>query len=70
MGDLSRCRYPFYMLACIDTEWKLLTWLRYTIWIPLYPMGVVAEGRFASRPLLLSRCMSVIRKQRSDFSDP
>ncbi|KAG7267410.1 hypothetical protein CRUP_012511 [Coryphaenoides rupestris] len=34
--------YPFYMLACIDTEWKLLTWLRYTIWIPLYPMGTVA----------------------------
>ncbi|KAK0135394.1 Very-long-chain (3R)-3-hydroxyacyl-CoA dehydratase [Merluccius polli] len=37
-------RYPFYMLACIDTEWKLLTWLRYTIWIPLYPMGVIAEA--------------------------
>ncbi|XP_062326875.1 very-long-chain (3R)-3-hydroxyacyl-CoA dehydratase-like isoform X1 [Osmerus eperlanus] len=37
-------RYPFYMLACIDTEWKLLTWLRYTIWMPLYPMGVVAEA--------------------------
>lgn len=37
-------RYPFYMLACIDTEWKLLTWLRYTIWMPLYPLGVLAEG--------------------------
>lgn len=37
-------RYPFYMLACIDTEWKTLTWLRYTIWIPLYPLGVLAEG--------------------------
>ncbi|XP_059928111.1 very-long-chain (3R)-3-hydroxyacyl-CoA dehydratase-like [Gadus macrocephalus] len=37
-------RYPFYMLACIDTEWKLLTWVRYTIWIPLYPMGVIAEA--------------------------
>ncbi|XP_043120098.1 very-long-chain (3R)-3-hydroxyacyl-CoA dehydratase [Puntigrus tetrazona] len=37
-------RYPFYMLACIDTEWKLLTWLRYTIWIPLYPLGVLAEA--------------------------
>lgn len=32
------------MLACIGTEWKLLTWLRYSIWIPLYPLGVVAEG--------------------------
>ncbi|XP_027017430.2 very-long-chain (3R)-3-hydroxyacyl-CoA dehydratase isoform X3 [Tachysurus fulvidraco] len=37
-------RYPFYMLACIDTEWKMLTWLRYTIWIPLYPLGVLAEA--------------------------
>ncbi|XP_051580230.1 very-long-chain (3R)-3-hydroxyacyl-CoA dehydratase isoform X2 [Myxocyprinus asiaticus] len=37
-------RYPFYMLACIDTEWKLLTWVRYTIWIPLYPLGVLAEA--------------------------
>ncbi|KAK1785629.1 hypothetical protein P4O66_018275 [Electrophorus voltai] len=37
-------RYPFYMLACIGTEWKLLTWLRYTIWIPLYPLGILAEA--------------------------
>ncbi|KAM3876593.1 very-long-chain (3R)-3-hydroxyacyl-CoA dehydratase-like [Diretmus argenteus] len=37
-------RYPFYMLACIDTDWRLLTWLRYSIWIPLYPLGVLAEA--------------------------
>ncbi|XP_013859111.1 very-long-chain (3R)-3-hydroxyacyl-CoA dehydratase [Austrofundulus limnaeus] len=37
-------RYPFYMLACFNTEWKTLTWLRYTIWIPLYPLGVLAEA--------------------------
>uniref|UniRef100_A0A3P8XF16 Very-long-chain (3R)-3-hydroxyacyl-CoA dehydratase n=1 Tax=Esox lucius TaxID=8010 RepID=A0A3P8XF16_ESOLU len=37
-------RYPFYMLACIDTEWKTITWLRYTAWVPLYPLGVLAEG--------------------------
>ncbi|XP_068168526.1 very-long-chain (3R)-3-hydroxyacyl-CoA dehydratase-like [Antennarius striatus] len=37
-------RYPFYMLACLGTEWKLLTWLRYSLWIPLYPAGVVAEA--------------------------
>ncbi|KAM8891149.1 very-long-chain (3R)-3-hydroxyacyl-CoA dehydratase isoform 2-T2 [Spinachia spinachia] len=37
-------RYPFYMLGCFNTEWKTLTWLRYTIWIPLYPLGVVAEA--------------------------
>ncbi|KAM4675921.1 very-long-chain (3R)-3-hydroxyacyl-CoA dehydratase 3 [Discoglossus pictus] len=37
-------RYPFYMLACIDTEWKLLTWIRYSIWIPLYPLGALSEA--------------------------
>ncbi|MXQ91749.1 hypothetical protein E5288_WYG004554 [Bos mutus] len=37
-------RYPFYMLSCIDMDWKVLTWLRYTVWIPLYPMGCLAEA--------------------------
>uniref|UniRef100_A0A3Q2WVP4 Very-long-chain (3R)-3-hydroxyacyl-CoA dehydratase n=1 Tax=Haplochromis burtoni TaxID=8153 RepID=A0A3Q2WVP4_HAPBU len=42
--NLLYIRYPYYMLACISTEWKMLTWLRYTIWIPLYPLGVIAEA--------------------------
>uniref|UniRef100_A0A7N9ATH1 Very-long-chain (3R)-3-hydroxyacyl-CoA dehydratase n=1 Tax=Mastacembelus armatus TaxID=205130 RepID=A0A7N9ATH1_9TELE len=37
-------RYPYYMLGCFNTEWKTLTWLRYTMWIPLYPLGVLAEA--------------------------
>ncbi|XP_061917109.1 very-long-chain (3R)-3-hydroxyacyl-CoA dehydratase isoform X2 [Entelurus aequoreus] len=37
-------RYPFYMLGCFNTEWKILTWLRYSLWIPLYPLGVIAEA--------------------------
>uniref|UniRef100_A0A672J3J4 Very-long-chain (3R)-3-hydroxyacyl-CoA dehydratase n=1 Tax=Salarias fasciatus TaxID=181472 RepID=A0A672J3J4_SALFA len=36
-------RYPFYMLGCINVDWKPLTWLRYSIWIPLYPLGVLSE---------------------------
>lgn len=48
-------RYPFYMLACIDTEWKLLTWLRYTIWMPLYPLGVLAEGMCICRLVPITR---------------
>lgn len=36
-------RYPFYMLGCFNTEWKTLTWLRHTLWIPLYPLGVLSE---------------------------
>ncbi|NXX70992.1 HACD3 dehydratase, partial [Spizella passerina] len=37
-------RYPYYMLSCIGIEWKPLTWLRYTAWIPLYPLGGLAEA--------------------------
>ncbi|XP_054625656.1 very-long-chain (3R)-3-hydroxyacyl-CoA dehydratase-like [Dunckerocampus dactyliophorus] len=37
-------RYPFYMLACMGIQWKLLTWLRYSLWIPLYPLGVLTEA--------------------------
>uniref|UniRef100_A0A3Q1EPD8 Very-long-chain (3R)-3-hydroxyacyl-CoA dehydratase n=1 Tax=Acanthochromis polyacanthus TaxID=80966 RepID=A0A3Q1EPD8_9TELE len=37
-------RYPFYMLGCFNTEWKPLTWLRYTIWMPLYPLGALSEA--------------------------
>uniref|UniRef100_A0A3P9NZS8 Very-long-chain (3R)-3-hydroxyacyl-CoA dehydratase n=1 Tax=Poecilia reticulata TaxID=8081 RepID=A0A3P9NZS8_POERE len=37
-------RYPFYVLGCFNTEWKTLTWLRYSVWIPLYPLGVLAEA--------------------------
>ncbi|XP_077372907.1 very-long-chain (3R)-3-hydroxyacyl-CoA dehydratase isoform X1 [Festucalex cinctus] len=37
-------RYPFYMLGCFNSEWKILTWLRYSIWMPLYPIGVIAEA--------------------------
>ncbi|XP_012682563.2 very-long-chain (3R)-3-hydroxyacyl-CoA dehydratase-like isoform X3 [Clupea harengus] len=37
-------RYPFYMLACIGLEWRLLTWLRFTIWAVLYPLGTLAEA--------------------------
>ncbi|XP_030377866.1 very-long-chain (3R)-3-hydroxyacyl-CoA dehydratase 3 [Scaptodrosophila lebanonensis] len=37
-------RYPYYLTILLKREQGLLTWLRYTIWIPLYPMGIVCEG--------------------------
>lgn len=43
-------RYPFYMLACIGLEWRVLTWLRYTCWALLYPLGTVAEGKKTLAP--------------------
>ncbi|XP_005089728.1 very-long-chain (3R)-3-hydroxyacyl-CoA dehydratase 3 [Aplysia californica] len=37
-------RYPFYLLQIAGLEIKTLTWLRYTIWIPLYPLGILIEA--------------------------
>ncbi|XP_068203488.1 very-long-chain (3R)-3-hydroxyacyl-CoA dehydratase [Palaemon carinicauda] len=37
-------RYPYYMLRVYDINIGFLTWLRYTIWIPLYPLGFICEG--------------------------
>lgn len=37
-------RYPYYISSLVKYEYSLLTWLRYTIWIPLYPLGAFCEG--------------------------
>nr|XP_034324775.1 very-long-chain (3R)-3-hydroxyacyl-CoA dehydratase 3 [Crassostrea gigas] len=37
-------RYPFYMLAVLDKKIYVVTWLRYTLWMPLYPVGIFLEG--------------------------
>uniref|UniRef100_A0A8D0GRJ0 Very-long-chain (3R)-3-hydroxyacyl-CoA dehydratase n=1 Tax=Sphenodon punctatus TaxID=8508 RepID=A0A8D0GRJ0_SPHPU len=48
-------RYPFYMLSCINMEWKLLTWLRYTVFIPVYPLGAAAEAVAAVQAIPIFR---------------
>lgn len=37
-------RYPYYVCATLKRQIGFLTWLRYTVWIPLYPLGFVLEG--------------------------
>jgi hypothetical protein len=40
------CRYPYYLLGQLGVKapyW--LTWLRYSAFIVLYPIGIVAEVR-------------------------
>ncbi|GFO40980.1 very-long-chain (3r)-3-hydroxyacyl-coa dehydratase [Plakobranchus ocellatus] len=37
-------RYPFYLLQLMNIQVKFLTWLRYNVWIPLYPLGILIEG--------------------------
>lgn len=52
-------RYPYYFLNLILNEqnklafyFQWITWLRYTIWIPLYPLGVVCEGLIIIRNIV------------------
>lgn len=37
-------RYPYYISQLFKKNVGFLTWLRYTIWIPLYPLGFLCEG--------------------------
>ncbi|UYV60274.1 PTPLAD1 [Cordylochernes scorpioides] len=37
-------RYPYYMLKTYNYAVDCLTWLRYTLWIVLYPLGFLCEG--------------------------
>ncbi len=36
-------RYPWYALTALGVCPAALTWLRYTMFIPLYPVGVISE---------------------------
>jgi len=42
-------RYPYYLLSINGHSFGLLTWFRYTLWIPLYPLGFICEGVIALR---------------------
>ncbi|XP_019697101.1 very-long-chain (3R)-3-hydroxyacyl-CoA dehydratase isoform X2 [Harpegnathos saltator] len=37
-------RYPYYITQLLNIKVSFLTWLRYTLWIPLYPLGFLCEG--------------------------
>ena len=37
-------RYPYYITQLMKIDFRFLTWLRYTIWIPLYPLGIMCES--------------------------
>ncbi|XP_033107032.1 very-long-chain (3R)-3-hydroxyacyl-CoA dehydratase-like [Anneissia japonica] len=42
-SSIELVRYPFYMLTSIGQESVVISWLRYTLWIPLYPAGLLSE---------------------------
>ncbi|XP_062517413.1 very-long-chain (3R)-3-hydroxyacyl-CoA dehydratase-like [Corticium candelabrum] len=37
-------RYPYYALSSFNAKRKWITWLRYSCWMVLYPIGFVLEG--------------------------
>ncbi|KAL5960526.1 Very-long-chain 3R 3-hydroxyacyl-CoA dehydratase 3 [Taenia solium] len=53
-STIELVRYPYYTLRLFDEEIGLITYLRYTLWIPLYPIGFMSEGKLIilAMPLL------------------
>uniref|UniRef100_A0A914QMK4 Very-long-chain (3R)-3-hydroxyacyl-CoA dehydratase n=1 Tax=Panagrolaimus davidi TaxID=227884 RepID=A0A914QMK4_9BILA len=41
---VEQFRYPYYAVSALGIELYFLTWLRYSIWILLYPSGLVLEA--------------------------
>ncbi|XP_061471829.1 very-long-chain (3R)-3-hydroxyacyl-CoA dehydratase 4 [Rhineura floridana] len=41
---IDMVRYTYCMLAVTGTYFQELTWLHYTLWIPLYPLSVLAQA--------------------------
>lgn len=37
-------RYPYYIITLVKREISWLTWLRYSVWVILYPLGFMCEG--------------------------
>jgi len=50
-GALDIIRYPYHLLKVYDIEVGLLTWLHYTIWVPLCPLAFVFEGVITLRDI-------------------
>ena len=44
-GSVELLRYPYYALQSAGQDVTMVTWLRYTAWIPLYPLGMLLEGQ-------------------------
>ncbi|VDP88745.1 unnamed protein product [Echinostoma caproni] len=43
-SSIEIVRYPHYTVSLLGFESGLLTYLRYTLWIPLYPIGFICEA--------------------------
>nr|CAH8848926.1 unnamed protein product [Trichobilharzia regenti] len=46
-------RYPYYILSLLSFQNGLITYLRHTLWIILYPIGFICEGKLIIRSIPL-----------------
>ncbi|XP_063678880.1 uncharacterized protein LOC134814650 [Bolinopsis microptera] len=37
-------RYPYYIVQIYELYFPKLMWLRYNVWVPLYPIGLICEA--------------------------
>ena len=38
-------RYPYYIVQTYELYFPRLMWARYSLWVPLYPLGILCEGK-------------------------
>ncbi|CAH8527727.1 unnamed protein product [Heterobilharzia americana] len=52
---IETVRYPYYILSLLSFQNGFITYLRHTLWIFLYPVGFICEGKLIVRsiPLLI-----------------
>jgi len=50
-ASVELVRYPYYLFRVYNMDIGFLTWLRYTVWVPLYPIGFICEGVIALRSI-------------------
>jgi len=43
-ASIEIVRYPFYVTSIFHWNFRMLTWLRYSLWVALYPAGLICEG--------------------------
>ncbi|KAK3710041.1 hypothetical protein QZH41_012425 [Actinostola sp. cb2023] len=64
-SSIEIIRYPFYIAQTLNVPIEPLIWLRYSAWIPLYPVGILSEAT------LIWKAIPLLEKsQRFSFSLP
>ncbi|XP_020918744.1 very-long-chain (3R)-3-hydroxyacyl-CoA dehydratase 4 isoform X3 [Sus scrofa] len=58
---LDMVRYTYSMLSVIGISYVVLTWLSQTLWMPIYPLCVLAEGMYFTYSHLYSERRDILK---------